>query len=113
FFNADGRSPGADVEALLATREPAGAIVAVVALPRASELIEADAARCEKLRIGHDLEGPGVPAEAVDVGHAGNRAQLRADHPLEQRALLLEGQRALDREHEHLAERRGDRGQAA
>ena len=61
----------------------------------------------------HDLEGAHLAAQAVDVGDAGDGAQLRADHPVEQGAFLGQRQVALDGEHEHFAERRRDRRHAA
>ena len=64
--------------------------------------------------VRHHLEAGDEAAEGVDFRHAGDRAQGRADRPVEQVAAL--GQRqvaALDAEHEHLAERRGHGGDPA
>ena len=46
----------------------------------------------QRARVGHHLEGAHVAAERVDVGDARELRSCRADHPVEQRALL--GQRA-------------------
>ena len=65
------------------------------------------------MRLRHDFEGAHLAAQTVDVGNAGNGAQLRADHPVEQGAFLGQRQVALNGEHEHFAERRRDRRHAA
>ena len=104
----------ADKRAVLALVDAAGPVVAAVRRDRAPEGLGRDAAGGEGGADRHDLEGADIAAERIDVGHAGDRAQRRPDHPVEQGPALCERQvGAVDREHEHLAERAGDRGEAA
>ncbi len=63
--------------------------------------------------VRHDLEAAHEAAERVDIGHAGQAAQLRSDRPVEHRALFLERLRPLEREHVHVRQRRADRREAA
>ncbi len=104
---------GAHQQGFLAIVEAAGAVVAVVGFQHRLQILQRQAAGGQALRLRHDLEGAHLAAQAVDVGDAGDGAQLRADHPVEQGALLGQRQVALDGEHEHFAERRGDWRHAA
>ena len=64
--------------------------------------------------VRYDLKAAYQAAQRVHIGNARNGAQCRTQCPVQQRALLGQRQRiALDREHEHLAKRRGNRRQAA
>ena len=109
-----GAALDAHQQGLFAVREPAGAVVAIVGLQRLAQRRQADAARTQGRVVGDHLEHAHEAAEGVDVGHAGQAAQRRADHPVEQAAPLgLVELAAFDREHEHLAERCRDRCQAA
>ncbi len=103
-----------DEQCLLAVLEPPRAVVAIVGLQRLLQLRDADAAALERRIVGHDLERAHHAAQRVHIRHAGQRAQCRADHPVEQTPALGCGEiTALDGEHEHLAERRGDGGETA
>jgi hypothetical protein len=72
-------------------RRPAPSL-RLLALERGLERGEGQAAGGQGRRIGHDLEAADFAAEAVHVGHAGHRAQRRTDRPVEQGALVFEGQ---------------------
>ena len=109
---ADG-ALGAHQQGLLAIGQAAGAVVAVVGLQDLPQILEGQAPGDQELRVGHHLEGPHLAAQAVDIGHARYGAQLRADDPIEEGALLGQRQVALDGEHEHLAEGGRDGGHAA
>ncbi len=65
------------------------------------------------MRVGYDFKGAHLATQAIHIRDAGNGAQLRPDHPVEQGAFFGQRQIALDGEHEHFAERRGDRCHAA
>ena len=104
---------GAHQQGLLAFAQAAGAVVAVVGLEGGLQGGEGEATGGQGGRVGADLEAAYLAAQAVHVGHAGHGAQLGADRPVEQGALLLQRNRPFDGEHEHLAQRRGDRGEAA
>jgi len=112
----DGANAALDAyeRAVLALVDAAGALVAAVRRDRAPERFGRDAAGCEGCVDGHDFEGADIAAERIDIGHARHGAQRRPDHPVQQRPALGERQvGAVDREHEHLAQRAGDRGEAA
>ncbi len=64
-------------------------------------------------RIGPDLECTDISTKRVDVGDAGHSPQSGTDGPVEKLPLLLEAERPLDREHEDIGQRRGNRRQAA
>ena len=107
------RTFGPHQQRFLAIGQAAGAIVAVVRFQRRAQLLDRQAAHREQLRLRDDLEGAYFAAQAVHIGNAGNRAQLRTDDPVQQRPLFGQRQLAFDGEHEHLAQRRGDRRHAA
>jgi hypothetical protein len=104
---------GPHEQRFLALVDAAGASVAVVRSNRLLERHHIDTAGGHAHRIGNDLEATHVATEHVDVGDARYRSQGRPNDPLEQRATLGEALRPVDREHEHLAERRGHRRNAA
>jgi hypothetical protein len=90
--------PGADgafaahQQHLLALAQAAGAVVAVVGLQRGLAARPASRPRGQRGVVGHHLEAAHLAAEGVHVGHPGQGAQRRADHPVEQAAPLLQRQ---------------------
>ena len=103
----------ADKGAVFTLVDAACPVIPAVCFDGASKPIMRYPAGCQGRVVGHDLERADISAERVDVGDAGHCAQGRADGPIEQRPAFCKGQSwALDREHEHLAERTGDRCQA-
>ena len=103
----------ADQQRLLAAAQAARAVAAVVRFQRLLQLRQRQAARGQGGQVGHHFEAAHHAAERIDVGHAGDVAQLGADGPFEQRALFHQAQGAFDGEHEDFAQRRGDGRQAA
>ena len=104
----------ADKRAVLALIDASGSIVTAVRRDGAPERLGRDAAGGESIADRHDLKGADIAAERVDIRHALHCAQGRSDHPIQQGSTLRERQvGAVDREHEHLAERTGDGGKAA
>ena len=100
--------------AVFALLDAAGAVVAAVHLDRAAKQLMGNAACRKCIAERHDLEGPHVAAERVDVGNPRNRSERGTDDPIEQAAPLGERQLGtVDGEHEHFAERARDRREPA
>ncbi len=98
----------------VAVAEASGAVVAVVRFQRLLQLLHGKSARSEGRVIGHDFEAARQAAERVDVGHAGQGAQGGAYGPVQNGAALFQRDAfAFHGEHEHLAQRGGDRCEAA
>jgi hypothetical protein len=105
---------GADQQRLLAVADAAGAVVPVVLRQRLGQHRRGDAARRHRRRVRRDLVGADEAAEVVHVGDAGQAAEPRADGPIEDGPPLHRREvAALDGEHQHLAERRHHRREAA
>ena len=105
---------GAHQQDLVAFTQPAGAVVAVVGLDGGLDLCRRQAHRGQLHGIGQDLEAAHLATQGVHIGHADDGAQGRPDHPVQHAATFFQRQSfALDGEHEHLAQRRGDRRHAA
>ncbi len=104
---------GANQQCFFAVIQPAGAVVAIVGFEDGLQILQRQTARSQQLRVGYDFKGAHFTTQTVDVSDAGNRAQLRANHPVEQGTLVGERHVAFDGEHEHLAERCGDGCHAA
>jgi hypothetical protein len=105
---------GAHQQHLVAFAQPAGAVVAVVGLDGSLDLCRRQPHRGQLDRIGHTSKLRTLPPRALTSATPGHRAQGRPDHPVQQAAPLLQRQPfTLDGEHEHLAQRRGDRRHAA
>jgi hypothetical protein len=99
---------------LLTVANAARTVVLVVSRQGGAQLLERDTTGAHPRRVGFDFEGADVSAQGIDVGHARHRPQGRADHPVEQRSAFGERQVApVDGEHEHFAQRGGDRCHAA
>ena len=98
---------------LAAFAETTCAIVAIVRFDRTFDLSRRQA-QCRQLHgVGDNLKTAHLAAERVHVGDARHGPKRRANHPVEQASLVFERQGwGLDGEHEHLAERRGDRRHA-
>ena len=75
-----------DQELLAVALDVAGTDVAVVGRHRARDVLEGETQRDQARRVGGDVDLPGEPALGVDLGDPGHVAQLRADHPVLQRA---------------------------
>ena len=98
----------------LACSQTSGAVVAVVHLQCLLQIGQTHAARGELCIIRRHLESTHQSAQRIDIRHTWQGAQLRANHPIQQRATLGERElAAFHREHIHLTQRRGDRRQAA
>jgi hypothetical protein len=92
----------------------ASAVVAVVGFDGGLDLRHRQTQRLQLGRVGQHFEAVHLAAQCVDVGHARHGTQCGANDPVEQAAPFFQRQlRRLDREHEHLAQRRGDRRNAA
>ncbi len=97
---------GAHQQGLLAVAEATGAVVAVVVAQGGLEIGQTQTVGAQARQVGHHLEGFDQSAKAVDVGHARHAAQRRTEGPVQCSPAFGKGLRALDREHEHLAQRR-------
>jgi hypothetical protein len=104
---------GAHQQGLLALADTSGTIVAVVGRDGLFEHERIDPAPGHTHGIRNDLEAPGITAEHVHVGHTRHGPQGRPNDPFQQRAPLGQARIAIDREHEHLAQRRRHRCHAA
>ena len=105
---------GANQQHLVALAEPAGAVVAVVGTDRRLQVIGRKAHRGQLHRVGHHLVTAHQATERVDVGDARHGAQCRPDHPIKQASTFGDGHVfRFHGEHEHLAQRCGDRRHAA
>ena len=100
---------GPHQQRFLALRQASGTIVAVIALDSHAQLLQADATRRQRCGIRHHLEAAHHATKRIDIGHPGQGAQRRTYHPVQHTTLLLQRGLALDGEHQHLAQRRGDR----
>ena len=99
---------------LVAAIQPPCSVVAVVGVQRLAQLVKGDSACAQPRRVRCHLIAAHLAAEGVDVGHTRHGAQRWPDHPVQHAAPLGQGIAiALHREHEHLAQRRGDGRQAA
>ena len=97
---------------LLTSVQPACSIVAIVGVECLTQLIQGHATRAQPRRIGNHLVAPYHATQGIHVGNAGDSAQGRPYHPVQHTSAF--GQRvalAINRKHEHLAQRRGDGGQ--
>ena len=98
----------------LAVIEPACAVIAVVHFQGIAQLGKADAPRGHAGVVRHYLEGAHQAAQGVHVGHAGHRTQGGTYHPVQQVTACFQVQiTAVQGEHEHLAQGRGEGGDAA
>jgi hypothetical protein len=104
---------GPHQQRFFAIGQAAGAVVAVIGFQYGLQILQRQTAGGQALRVGHDFKGADFAAQTIHIGDAGNGAQLRPDHPVEQAAFFRQRQIALDGEHEHLAKWRGDRCHAA
>jgi hypothetical protein len=104
---------GANDQRLLARIQAPCPVIAVAVDQRGLQLRQGHAAGQQGGRVRHDLKGAHTPTQAVDIRYTRQRAQSRADDPIQHAAALFQRLGALQREHEHLAQWRGDRGQAA
>ena len=95
-------------QGFFATGQAACAVVTVVGAEGVLQLLQRHPARCQRRHIGYHLKRLHHAAQGVHIGHARNAAQARADHGIEQLAPLGQAGIAIDREHEHFAQRRGD-----
>ena len=99
-------------QCIVAIAQTAGPVVAVVALHRAGHVPEMQPRRRQPGTVRRHQEGAYLAAQCIEIGDAGNRAQRRADGPVQQRAPLGQAQAAaLDGEHEHVRQGCGDRRQ--
>ena len=97
----------ADDEGFLADRDPAGAVVAVVRFQGVLQVGGRDLQGQHRVGPRGDAVGLDLAAQRVDVGDAGQGAQARTDHPVQQRPTFLQREvAAFDREHEHIGQRR-------
>ena len=99
---------GPHQQGFFAIGQAAGAVIAVIGFQYGLQILQRQTASGQALRIGHDFKGTDLAAQTIHIGDAGNGAQLRPDHPVEQAAFFRQRQIALDGEHEHLAKRRGN-----
>ena len=105
---------GAHDQGLFTGLQPAGAVIAVVAFDRIDQIALVQAVGNQQAAVGNDHEALCLPTQYVDIGHAGQGAQGRAQGPVEQAAALLQAQSAaLDGEHVDIGQRRGDRCQSS
>ena len=117
-----GDLPGDTHQELLAVAfDVAGTDVLVVGFHRLRDIFQREAQRAQACRIRGDVHLALEATDGVDLGHARHVAQLRADHPVLQRAQVGGGVRraiglarlgiGVDGVHEDLAEPGGDGSQ--
>jgi hypothetical protein len=107
------RPDDTDDQRFLAFSQPASAIVAVARHDRAAQIGDRQPGGGQRHRIRTHIEGDGMAAQRIDIGDTCQRAQCRADRPVEQGPLGGEIERAFDGEHQHVGQRRRDRREAA
>ena len=99
----------------------ARADIGVVLLQRADHVLDCQAETREPFGIWRDFIFLAITADRIDLGYAGDVPQLRAHHPIVQRAQILRGigrpvglaaaRLGFDRVHEDFAETRCDRSE--
>ena len=97
------RAFSAHDQRVLARIQAACAVVAVVTTDRRDDVREAEARSGKPRAVRHHGKALGFAAQHVDIGNAGQRAQGRAQRPVQQGAPLAQREAAaFDGEHEHV-----------
>ena len=108
------RAFGAHDQRVFACIQAARTVIAVVAADRRDDIREAEARSGKPCAIRHHSKALGFAAQHVDIGNAGQRAQGRAQRPVQQGAALAQREAtAFDGEHEHVRQRCRNRRQPA